>query len=165
MSFALTFQTLNAQSKDKLFLSFSGELPTINLSGNNFISQQSNFSFGYTLPNNFELLLNIGAGVFGENSETKKYIYENTNLGIGADYLFPINDRYKLGFEVASSLAWTITNDIDNDHIIYQGGIKLQESNSLFGILGVRYRSFIDNPNNSLELFYGIGIRMDFKKK
>ncbi|MDA3879744.1 MAG: hypothetical protein PF436_05085 [Prolixibacteraceae bacterium] len=161
----VTVSSLKAQDDIGLFISTSGELPTIDLNGSNTISQQYNFGFGYAFPKNIELYLNIGSGVLADNSEISGFAYNTTSLGVGVNYLYPITTDYKLGVELLGAFGEPNTTGTNYNFVLYQGGIKVQSSNLIFCTLGVRYRSFSSYDINSTELFYGIGMRLGVKKK
>lgn len=157
--------SIKAQDNSGLFISASGELPAINLNSSNNVSQQYNFGFGYALPKNVELFFNISAGVLATNSATSGCAYNTSSFGLGVNYLYPINSNYKLGLEFLGAYGEPNVVNTKYEFMLYQGGIKVQSKDLLFAILGVRYRSFLHNNNNSLELFYGIGMRVGLKKK
>lgn len=157
--------TLKAQDNQGLFISTYGELPSINLNRSNIIFQQYNIGIGYAFPKNIELLLNVGAGVLSENSKSTGFAYNTTSFGLGVNYLYPISPNYKLGVELLGAIGGPNDVGTNYDFTVYQGGIKVQSKDLLYVILGVRYRSFTSYNNNSLELFYGIGMRVGVKKK
>ena len=163
---------LVAQNKSELFGSFAGELPTINLNSSDIVSQKFDLALGYAYHKNAELFVYVGNGVLGQRSESESFVCEISNFGIGANFLYPIGSDLKLGIEASGSYGMSdVYDDINYDHWIYQGGIKVQSANSslggidVFAILGVRNRSFFHYSINSLELFYGIGMRFGVKKK
>lgn len=169
----LVVQGILAQNSSEFFISGSGELPTFNLNGTDIISQQYNFSFGYTFPKNAELFLNMGVGMFGKDSEDLSFVSQSNSFGVGVNLLFPVLSRIELGVELLAAYGYSdIADDINYDHAIYQAGIKLQpfsvgnEIGRIYLIMGVRYRSFFDYASmNSLELYSGMGMRFGFFKK
>ena len=165
MLLLIVVSSLNAQDNTGFFISTSGELPTINLNGGNTISQQYNFGFGYAFPKNIELCLNIGSGVLADNSEAKGFAYNTTSFGIGASYLYSLTQSYKLGIELLGAFGEPNTVGTNYNFIVYQAGVKVQSNDLLFCTLGARYRTFSSYDENSVELFYGIGMRLGMKKR
>lgn len=157
--------SIKAQNGKGLFISAAGELPVLSLNGSNIVSQQYNIGFGYTFPKNIELLISIASGTLAENSKTSGFAYNTTSFGLGASYLYPISPDYKLGVELLGAYGEPNVVNTNLDFAIIQSGIKVQSKDFLFCVLGVRYRSFLQNNNNSLELYYGIGMRVGLKKK
>jgi hypothetical protein len=164
---------IKAQDHSELFVATNGELPSIKLSNSNILAQQYNFILGYSFPKNVELFMNMGLGMFGKNNGELSFISENTILGVGANYLHPVNSDYKLGFELMAAYGYSgIMDNINYDHTIYQGCIKAQTTEpfcnmiNFYGLVGVRYRSFYHYSSYSgLELYSGIGMRFGLFKK
>jgi len=170
---SLGVQHIKAQNHSELFVATNGELPSMKLSKSNILAQQYNFILGYSFPQNVELFLNMGLGMFGKSADEFSFISENTILGLGANYLHPINAEYKLGIELMAAYGYSgIMDDINYDHAIYQGCIKAQTTEkfcnmiNFYGLVGVRYRSFYHYSSYSgLELYSGIGMRFGLFKK
>jgi len=166
-------QLIKAQNHSKLFIAINGELPSIDLSESNLLAQQFNFNLGYYFPQNVELFMNMGLGIFGKSIGEFDFISENTIFGLGANYLYPISPIYKLGIELMTAYGYSgIMDDINYDHAIYQGCIKAQSTKKLleivdvYGLIGIRYRSFYHySSNNGFELFSGIGMRFGLFEK
>lgn len=161
----LASSSLKAQDGTGPFISATGELPVINLNGSNIVSQQYNIGFGYAFPKKIELLINIASGTLAENSKTFGFAYNTTSFGLGASYLYPISPDYKLGVEFLGAYGGPNVVNTNYDFALIQSGIRVQSKDFLFCVLGVRYRSFLQYNNNSLELYYGIGMRVGLKKK
>lgn len=163
---------LSAQENNaEFFVATSGELPTFNLNQTNIISQQYNFALGYAFPKSGELFLNIGIGMLGNDSEDLNFVLQGNSYGVGANYLFPIKPHLTLGLEVLAAYgSFSIPEDVNYDHALYQAAIKIQTPafavGKVYGMVGIRYRSFFDYTSmNSLEYYTGIGMRFGFARK
>jgi len=170
---SLCIQHIKAQNHSELFVATNGELPSVKLSNSDILAQQYNFILGYYFPKNVELFMNVGLGMLGKSTDEFSFISENTILGVGANYLHPVNSKYKLGIELMAAYGYSgIMNNINYDHAIYQACIKAQTTEPLcnminfYGLVGVRYRSFYHYSSYSgLELYSGIGMRFGLFKK
>lgn len=157
----------------QLFMTMSGELPSYDLNHSNILAQQYNLGFGYKLPKDVELFLNIGNGLFGIQSDDLNFVCDNTTCGVGFSYLYRINTVFKLGLECQVAYGFAdVVNNVDYSNAICQAGIKAQSANSdygiidVYGVLGVRQRNFFDfSTYNSWELYYTIGMRFAFWTK
>ena len=145
-------------SQKKIYSTFEGDLPSIDLNHSNFASQQLRFGLGYAVADDFGTSLNFGCGLLGRNDIASFKTKSFYSFGVSANYMFlHLRNNYHIGMEALCDYNLSFAQD-NNDHLSITGAFKLQFPLQTYVKIGWQNRFMTDNAS-LLVCTFGFKIR------